>query len=279
MLLSCCIFAACYDDEEKWEPEVAISLAYFELDISRYLQMDTFLLNEIFPVMVPSLQTSSLKRAIRSLDSLDVSVRDDLPIALRSEMDNFLMGKNPMSATKLLETLMEAFRANKHFIAINSFTYEIVTEAGEQDSVLGRLADVLLAYYDNLNVYASVTVDIGDFSDNVEQIQEIKLQSFLNSRLQVDAEVQVSILDPNNEELEQFEAQLQASGQHEKQETPQVYHRDEARKIIRSMDRIAISVFSKSLGLTFADIKHLHEIKINISTGLIAKIAINSNEA
>jgi hypothetical protein len=279
-ILLCCAFAACLNnDEKKWEPEVALSLAYFELDVSEYLRLDTFVINEIFQVMRRDWQTAALKRAIRSLDSLEVPVKSELPLSVRSNMDNFLMDRNPMDATQLLETLMSTFREKDLFVAINRFTYEIVTEAGERDDALKQLVDIAFAKYDSIYIYEAMEVDISDFSKNVEQIQGIKLQSFLKSQLQVDADIQVHIRDISNADLEKFTLQMPAFGESETRGTLQVYDRDKAQGIIRSMNGITISVFSRSLGLTLENIKNLHKLKINISMSLMVKIAINSNDA
>ncbi|MDR0687245.1 MAG: hypothetical protein LBF55_00990, partial [Prevotellaceae bacterium] len=132
----CCTLAACSNsDEKKWEPEVAVALALFELDISQHLATGSTTIS-FFKELPAGLKKSSLKRAIASLDSINSSAKNDLSPQVRYDMDNFRMDRNPIPADDLLQALITNFQERRQFFAINRFAYEIMSEAGEQDEQL-----------------------------------------------------------------------------------------------------------------------------------------------
>jgi hypothetical protein len=282
------MLATCSNEEEKWTPEVAMSLVFFEVDISEHLPIDAFTL-QFFTSMLSSndLKKRSLKRAIAAVESLNKSVGDSLPTTLRGHWYNFPHDQSPtgqgapIDATTFLNQLLPAFKAMKCFYAINYFAYEIVAEAIEQDSALKPVVDTILFpdYTGHIDLSKTIKMNIKDFSDNVDQIQKIKLQLFMSSELKANADIRLKLFDPNNAALDSFEVRMPISGRNESEEQPHIHELDEARAIIRSLNEISISISSDSLGITREMLKDLHNRKVNASVGLTVKMAINDNDA
>jgi hypothetical protein len=248
--LSCCLFTVCSNDEQKWEPEMAVPLAFFEVDVSQYLRIDTFTIN-FFSSIPSALQTITLVKAIESLDSLDKSAKNGLPSRLRSEMDDFFLDipiKRQPEA--LLTDLLNTFRDNQHFFAINNFAYEIVAEALRKDSKLKPKFEEMFAG-DSVNFNNAVVIDPGEFSKNIGQIQGIELQLDVQSQLDVNADVQIVMLgSADNSPLDNFKVSLPIYGENKNSPQPHVYERDEARSIIQRLNEVGLNVHSKKLGLT-----------------------------
>ncbi|MDR0565897.1 MAG: hypothetical protein LBG47_02490 [Prevotellaceae bacterium] len=281
IVLLCCMFAACSGNDEKWEPKMAVSLASFEIDISEYLRIEEFTAN-FFSILGPSMQKAALKRAILSLDTVDASVGANLPGSLRGDWYGFPHDQSgtgigaPIEAKKFLGKLLPVFRSNKQFFAINHFACEIVAEAARQDSVLIVVAEEQFAYYAG-EVDFSIAHEV-EFAGKMGQIQELELQFFASSRLMVMSDIQLKLLDADSMvPLDSFEFKTPIPNAN--REEPHVYERDEAKSIIQSLNKVNVSVFSDSLGLTFTMLQDLHSQKINASIGAIVKMAINDNEA
>ena len=289
IVLSCCMFAACSnDDDEKWEPEVAVSLAYFEIDISEYLRIDSFTIKFFTSVLAQKDETkrAALKRAVESLNSQERWVVDSLPSDLREGYyyllsDYDVDGKVP-KAEAFLKQLLATFKEKKYFFAINCFAYEIVTYGIEQDASLKEDSTVevlLLDYTNNVDFSNTIAINTSDFSDDAEQIREVQLQSFVSSLLKVDADVQLKLVGDKNEALDSFDIRMPISTKDENKEAPHLYEREDAKMIIRALNKIRVSISSSSLGLTLDMLKDLHHRKINVSIGLTVKMAINDNDA
>jgi hypothetical protein len=278
------MLAACSGNEEKWEPEVAVSLAFFEIDISERLPVDVFTIN-FFSLLSREEGKRALKRAIASVDSLDKSVGDSLALNLRGHWYNFPYDQSPtgqgapIEAGTFLNLLLPAFKEMKCFFAINYFAHAIVAEAIAQDSAYRHVAEILfLSYADAIHLQEAMKVDISKFSENAEQIRDIRLQFFMSSLLKVNADVQLKMVGSGNVPLDSFEVRMPISDEDESRE-PHVHKHDEAKTIIRSLNEIEFSVSSSSLGLTLEMLRDLHHRKINASVGLIVKMAINDNDA
>jgi hypothetical protein len=275
--LSCCLFTACSNDDEKWEPEMAVPLAFFEVDVSQYLRIDTFTIHFFSKVITsPGMRDTALRKAIGSLDLQDKSAREGLSSHLRSDMDAFFLNdKDKKRSDLLLEELLNAFRDNKHFFAINSFAYEIVTEALRMNSTLKPKFEEILP--DSVNFSNEITIETGDFSKNIEQIRRIELQLDVRSQLDVDADVQLMMVGSNTV-LANFDVTLPIG---ESKQSPQAhaYEQGDARKIIQQLDKVVFKVSSEELGLTLEKIKDLHDKKISATMSLKIKMAINDNNA
>jgi hypothetical protein len=280
------MLAACSGNEDKWEPEVAVSLAFFEIDISERLPVDTFTIDFFTSILnSDELRKSALKRAIAAVDSLDKSVGDSLAMNLRGHWYNFPHDQSPtgqgapIGAETFLNLLLPAFKEMKCFFAINYFAYAIVAEGIAQDTANKHVAEVLfLSYAGDIDFSETMNVDISEFSEKVEQIREVKLQFFMSSSLEVNADAQLKMLGSGNVPLDSFEARMPIAD-NDKNREPHVYKHDEAKAIIRSLNEIEFSVSSSSSGLTLEMLRDLHNRKINASVGLIVKMAINDNDA
>ncbi|MDR2813336.1 MAG: hypothetical protein LBB79_01585 [Prevotellaceae bacterium] len=291
IVLSCCTLAACSDNEEKWEPEIVVPLATLEVDISQYFPMVEFT-SQFFDYLppnemqlTPDVKTLALIRAIQSLDSLDLdkpkeeSVREKLPIPLRSEMDFFETGRSQKTPQVVLGMLLSAFQEQGYYHAINRFAWEIVAEAVQHDSTLKPVAESMLTGYCNhVDTFVVVSVNIGDFSE-INQARWIKLQFFIASRLNLEAKIQVDILSADSTALDNFEYRIPIRNETGESLPPHSYEGDEAKNTVQSLGHVSFRVSSDSLGLTFDKIKDLHERKIRASMGLMIKMAINDNDA
>ncbi|MDR1022409.1 MAG: hypothetical protein LBL94_03935 [Prevotellaceae bacterium] len=284
--LLCCIFAACSNnDEKKWEPEMALSLALFDVDISQYLGIDTLTKN-LFERIPSALQKNSLARAIIVLqDSMDRSVEESLSAEIRSQIGNFMIlidrwdsgHTDPLS---LLNALMDSFRSNGQFFAINRFAYEIMDEVKGRDTSFRAEIDSLLAgrYID---FKGSMSIDIKQAAnfDEINQIQWIKIQVLASSKLQVNAKLQA---DMYNVDSAVIDSMLYADGKNgiempfpqkaeNKVRIVHDYGGQEAKLLISSIGGFTTRIFSPALGLTLNQVKDLHNLKVNVSIGLMLK--------
>jgi hypothetical protein len=285
--LSCYLFTACSNDDEKWEPEMVVPLAFFEVDVTQHLQIGSAPTVEEFIIdffsTIPSSTTPSsdwqtlvLKEAIIWLQDSAKTAEESLPESLSAEMWHFYTDEwwASRGAEPLLKDLLSAFRSNGDFFVINNFAYKIVTAAAKLDS---KLKPKLTG--DSVNFSNEITIDKGDFSKNIEQIRRIELQLDVRSLLDVTADVQIVMLGSDNAPLDNFKVTLPVYGKNEKSPQVHAYEQGEARDIIQRLDKIVLNVSSKKLGLTLEKIKDLHDKKISVIVGLKIKTAINDNNA
>jgi hypothetical protein len=290
---------------------MALAVAYFDLDASQYLNLAStqdanasgFIIEYFTDLRLnKELQKASLKKAILSLDSIDRSAKESLPIVLRSDMDNFLFDRYSIEPEPLLEELLDNFQLNKHYFAINRFTYEIVTTSVRQDSTLRGVASEIFTRDKNkgggyntiegADTVSNISIanDIGgilkDFG--ADQIQTLQLQLVLHSLLDsIEAEIQLIMLDQSYSVLDSFRISIPIDGEVNPQTRD--YRRDEAMHLIMSLNKIIFKLSSKlvmnderddgAFYRMFDKIKNLHDQKVGVTVGLKVKMIINDNDA
>jgi hypothetical protein len=281
--LLCCTLAACSNNDEKsWEPEVAVSLALFELDISQHLAVGSTTIS-FFKELPAGLKKSSLKRAIASLDSINSSAKNDLSPQVRYDMDNFRMDRNPVPADDLLQTLITNFQERRQFFAINRFAYEIMSEAGEQDEQLELRAVNIFEKYRITFTEQLLIEDMDQIvsTERVNQIRWAKALTSIHSRLPVAAKILLNMYSASGEVLDSLLRNNDQSGAvmpfpDETGNWIRIVHEYEPKdvqRIIPSIGKLVIEVMSDSLGLTLDHVKNLHDMKIRASIGLTLKMA------
>jgi hypothetical protein len=288
--LLCCIFAACSNnDEEKWEPEVSVSLALFEIDISQYEPIGNTISDATvdFFRRLPTepLKKSSLKRAIASLDSINSAAKDSLSAKILLDMDLFNDPFRPISSDGLLLSLINSFKEHHQFYAINRFAYEIMSEAGGYSDELKSVTDnifsrIPIAFSESLTI---TTIDQITSPETTNKIRWIKALTSIQSRLPVNAKILLTMYNANGEVLDDLLRNNDQNGvvmplpdkTGNKVRIVREYDQKDVQRIVSSMDKLVIEVVSNSLGLTLDHVKDLHNMKIRASVGLTLKMTTN----
>jgi hypothetical protein len=282
------LVACSNNDEKKWEPEIAVSLGVFDVDVSQYLNMDDLTV-KFFTRLPIDLQKSSMARfSTLLLDSMDNSVGEDVRGDLLAFM-NFVddRDKKPAEMVGLLTRLMDSFRKHDQFFAINYFTYAIMDEVRTQDTSFRRTINTLFTdpSVSCINFRDTISVDmqqITDF-DKIEQIRWMKVQALVSSRLQIRAEIQSNMCDNAGNVLDSM---LYAGGENGiKMPFPKEtgmskpilhsYEHQDLEKLITSIGYFTAHIYSDSLGLTLDKVRNLHNQKVSVSIGIMLKTTIN----
>jgi hypothetical protein len=279
------MLAACSNnDERKWEPALVVSLASFDVDISKYLGIDS-LTENLFREIPHDFQENSLTRAFTVLrDSVGTSVIDSLPLDIQTAIySTITIPTTPLlNPAILLDDLMKSLRERGQFFVINRIAYEIMEEVrGLPDTSFRAKVDSLFATSPPVNIGDAISIDMQQVADfeEMKQIQWIKIQVFVSSRLQVKATVQADMRDDSGNVIDSL---LYADGKNgvempfpqsagSKVHILHSYEGQDAKRLIASIGRFTVNISSPSLGLTLNQVKHLHNQRVTVSMGLMLK--------
>ncbi|MDR0414166.1 MAG: hypothetical protein LBH84_01950 [Prevotellaceae bacterium] len=295
----CCLLAACSGHEKKWEPEVAFSLASFEVDISKYVRVDSITCDFFEQKLsaFPDLQKSSLKNAIISLENSpeDKPAWENLPISL--DNDKFLLlnedyvkpGQPSPDPKLMLRELMDNFRNEQQAFAANHLAYEILSEIKAQDTSFNTAIDMLFA---NRIIPRSTRIEehIDSIVDEekTKQVQRMMLQVFVNYKEKnsskapvANATIQSYMLDGSRSVLDSLlytdgENGVSLSSLMEKEKRIiREYNHLEAQKLLPLVKCFVVTIHSDSLGIKLDDVRNLHNLKIDVSVSAMLKIMFN----
>jgi hypothetical protein len=295
----CCLLAACSGHEKKWEPEVAFSLASFEVDISKYVRIDSITCDFFEQKLsaFPDLQKSSLRNAIILLENSpeDKPAWENLPISL--DNDKFLLlnedyikpGQPAPDPELMLRELMDNFRNKQQIFAVNHLAYEVLREIKAQDASFNTAIDTLFANRiiprgTRIEEHIDGIVE----ADKTRQIQQMILQVFVSYKERnsgkapaVNATIQSYMLDGNRGVLDSL---LYTDGENgvtlsflmeSEKRIIREYNHQEAQKLLPSVKGFVVTVHSDSLGIKLDDVRNLHNLKIDVSVSAMLKIMLN----
>jgi hypothetical protein len=278
--------AACYyyDSDAKigWEPELAIPLVFFEVDLNQDVKPESLSMVAFRFISTQSKQNDLMFRLVSTM--LDDTVKNRLPAYLRTDVDTFMACYSrgdlipDHASASLLASLLEAFKKNHSITALDHFAYAILTANELSQVYRDSMATMVYAMrFPSDVISTSMTMDF--LSERSDQLFYLKVQITLSSRLQMVGNITAVLLDSTRTPLDTIvnaqQAHLPFPPEGERIMV-EYASQDMAQKIIRAKYAL-VQLDSDTSGICMGvdQIRDLYNRKINVAIGIMAKLNID----
>lgn len=283
---------ACSKQQDKigWEPEVAAPLAHFVVDFNdqsfgeKKLQdfAKTYFDN---PSLTQNQQNEILYSAISQ--GLDDSIKKLLPRYLQEQVDTFVYRKEhafsipSFMASVLMMDLFDHFEQNNSVVAINKFSYYVITglPAALQEAVKDSL------YHLSVNVRQNIGLNLTELRENTEDMHWLKLQLAISTRLAASARLQVYLINASGARYDSLfqikngrhEGQMpfaaNVMGEYKQRVVCDYPTPDLAQNVFGQLHTLSLVITSDSLCMdtSLVWLKDLYNRKLNTTVGIMFK--------
>jgi len=281
--ISFILLIACNDRQDKigWEPEVVAPLTEFTLDLNNEIDVDNFA-KSFFNNVDNQRQNDILYAAIK--EGLADSVKKRLSPNLQNDVDAFMHNKNALPATTLLENLYDNLEENGSIAATNSITYYVLTGLPSEQQAQVKNA----LYRRKISINESISLDMSSLSGKANNLQRLKLLLAINTRLKMNAKMQVYLHDSSGVAFDslfrvsngQYEGQMPFAnvvGDEYRQRIERNYPTPAEAQQVIGLQTILLVVKSDSLCLdtSLLWVKDFYSRKIHSSVGIMFKVNLD----
>ncbi|MDR2938048.1 MAG: hypothetical protein LBU92_03810 [Prevotellaceae bacterium] len=291
------LVAACNDEQDSigWEPEVATPLAQFEVDFNEQSfhgkKLHDFARMYFSDLLVTQNQQNEILYTAIS-QGLDDSIKKWLPPYLQVQVDDFVSNMEhdyplpAFTAAPLMMDLLDHFAQRNSVVPLNKFSY--YTIAGLPTVLQNVVKDSL--YHLSINVGGDIGLDIKELTEKAKDLRWLKLQMAVNTRLAVNAQLQVYLRDTSGvvfdslfrEKDGRHEGQMpfanNVAGEYKQRVTREYPDSESAKDMFNRLHTLSLEIKSDSLcldtGLLW--LKDLYNRKLHTSVGLQFKSNLDS---
>jgi len=275
------LLAACNDRQDKigWEPEVAVPLAQLTVDFNQKIPVAQYARDGFSLVGTEAVKNQILYTAITK--GLDDSIKRRLPPYLQTDVDNFVSCVNnrqsitPFTANSLLSDLFDSFEENGSITAANNFTYYVLKGLPNE---FARAVDSLCNI--PIDISQDLNLNMSTLTDKADQLQKLTFLLTVNTRLKINAQMQVYLRDSMNLPYDSLFVGQEGKmpfenvvGDMHKQRVVRSYPTPAESQKALQMQTVALCIKSDSLCLdtSLLWLKDLHNRKIHASVGIMFK--------